>query len=88
MRTTEEMISFYESIFNADDLCYMVLGAMTSEEELENNENNQKQLLEISKFIRENINKIHFKTPELKETVKTFMENVPEIVERYKIENN
>ena len=37
-RTPEEMIDFYETIFNNDDLCYMVLGALISEEELEDNE--------------------------------------------------
>ena len=82
-RTPEEMIDFYETIFNNDDLCYMVLGALISEEELEDNEKNQQFVLETSKFILENIDKINFKNPELKKTVKTYFEDVPGIIEKY-----
>lgn len=83
MRPISDQLQFFENIFNDDNLFAITLAALTSEDELYGNKKNQDSAIEISKMILENIDKIHFKSEERKESVRRYFEKVPLIVEQY-----
>lgn len=83
MRPVSEQLELFENIFNNDDICPIVLSALTSESELEGNKQNQETILSISKMILENIDKINFKSDDRKTMVKNYFEKAPGIIAQY-----
>jgi len=86
MRPVNEQLELFESIFNNDDVCPLVLSALTSPDELEGNKKNQESSLSISKMILENLDNMHFVSEQKKAFVKKYFERVPDIVKQYEQE--